>query len=133
MTIVLLLMAVTANVVANLMFKNAMLAFPKEIEFASLFGFAFNPFLWAGGLSAGLVLAFYLLAIKDSGLSSSYAFVTSVSLVGITLTSALVFREALSLQSIAGVVLVIGGIFLISTASATTAQAETETRYEAAE
>lgn len=119
MGILLLLAAVCANIVANLMFKNAMDAFPKQVDFQSLFSFAFNPFLWIGGICACMVLGFYLLAIKDSGLSTSYAFVTSISLVGITITSAFLFKETLSFQSIGGVAMVVIGIFLISTATTT--------------
>jgi len=119
----LLFAAVAANIFANLMFKTAMAAAPQTLGVDSLFRFAFNPYLWAGGLSAAMVLGFYLLAIRDSGLSSSYAFVTCLSLVGITLASSLIFREALSLQSIAGVVLVIAGIFLISSAASSSATA----------
>lgn len=109
-------LAVAGNVLSNVMFKNAMAAFPDEISFSSLLGFAFNPFLWAGGLAAGFMLACYLFSLRDMGLTNTYATVTSLSLVGVTTVSALALHEHISLHTLAGVALVIGGIFLLSSA-----------------
>jgi len=111
--------AVLANILANIMFKKAMLAFPTEPDLASVFKFMFNPHLWIGGVSCVLLLSCYLLAIRGLGLSVSYAFVTSLSLIGITLVAALLFGESLTLQSGLGVILVISGLLMIANTTGT--------------
>lgn len=111
---VLLVVAVLSNVAANLLFKHAMQAFPSEPSFGTLLAFLFNPYLWLGGISCTLLLGCYLLAIRDLNLSVSYAFVTSLSLVGITLSAAVLFRESLSAPAMIGVALVVAGILTIS-------------------
>jgi multidrug transporter EmrE-like cation transporter len=113
---IILAIGITGNVLSNVFFKQAMAGFPVETSFGSLLAFAFNPFLWLGGLSAVTMLVCYLFAIKDMDLANTYAAVTSLTLVGVTIASAIVFREVISLQSVIGTVLVIGGIFLISSA-----------------
>lgn len=118
------LLAVCGNILSNVMFKNAMEQAPDELSAGALFGFAFNPYLWAGGFAAVCMLGCYLLALREGGLSVSYATVTSLSLVGITVISALMLREPLSWQSIAGVALVLGGIMMISVGTANTEAAE---------
>lgn len=117
MALLLLSFSVLANVTANLLFKRAMAETPGGFDLSTLQSVIFNWSFWAGGFSAGMVLVFYLLAIRQHELSASYAFTTSLSLVGLTLVSALIFKEPLSLQSIAGTALVVAGIFLITTAS----------------
>lgn len=112
--------AVVGNILANVFFKQAMASFPAERTLDTLFTFAFNPFLWIGGVCAGTMLAFYLLAIHAAGLAFSYAFVTSLSLVGITLVATFTFKEPVSLQAALGIGLVIGGIYLISSANQAT-------------
>lgn len=108
--------AVIANVASNLAFKRAMQDAPEELSFSAIFPFLFNPFLWIGGLSCCVLLACYLLAIRDLGLSISYAFVTSLSLVGISTAAAILFRETLTLQGGIGIALVIAGLLTLSTA-----------------
>ncbi len=111
---VLLVVAVLSNVAANLLFKHAMRAFPDELSFGAVLSFLFNPYLWLGGVSCTLLLGCYLLAIRDLNLSISYAFVTSLSLVGITLSAALLFRESLSTPAMIGVAMVVAGILIVS-------------------
>lgn len=113
--------AVVVNVFANFMFKMAMVSSPNEISFSSLLAFALNPYLWLGGMSAVAMLGLYLLALKFGGLSATYAFATSMSLVGITIVSAVFYKEAMTVQHIGGVVLVLAGIILISTSAHNTA------------
>ena len=68
-------------------------------------------------MSCVVLLGCYLLAIRGLGLSISYAFVTSLSLIGITLVAAMVFGETLTVQGGIGVVLVISGLLLIARSS----------------
>ena len=106
--------AVLANILSNVMFKQAMSSFPANPDLASVLKFLLNPYLWIGGSSCVVLLACYLLAIRGLGLSIAYAFVTSLSLLGITIAAALLFKEALSLINLGGVVMVIFGLLMIA-------------------
>lgn len=109
----LLALAVAANIASNFLFKTAMAAFPASPDTWTLIRFAFNPYLLLGGLSCAVLLASYLLALREIDLMTSYAFVISLSLVGITVLSPLILGTELSLGRIAGVALVISGILLL--------------------
>jgi multidrug transporter EmrE-like cation transporter len=111
---ILLAVAVTANIASNLLFKNAMAAFPATVDAGSLLRFAFNPYLLLGVTSCAVLLGSYLLALREIDLMTSYAFVISLSLVGITVLSALLLGTQLSPARLAGVALVISGILLLT-------------------
>ena len=112
-----LTIAVLSNVTSNMMFKLAMASFPQERTFETLFRFAFNPYLWIGGLACVLLLGCYLLALRDIGLMMSYVFVISLSMVGISIASVIFLGEPISLQSGAGMALVIAGMTMITSAN----------------
>lgn len=120
-----LTIAVLSNIMSNMMFKLAMAAFPQERSFETLFKFAFNPYLWLGGLACVLLLGCYLMALRDLGLMMSYVFVISLSMVGISIASVLFLGEPISFQSALGMAMVIGGVTLITLANS-------QTRYEPA-
>lgn len=112
-----LTVAVLSNITSNMMFKLAMAAFPQERTFETLLKFAFNPYLWLGGLACVLLLGCYLLALRDIGLMMSYVFVISLSMVGISIASVLFLGEPISFQSALGMALVIAGVSLITLAN----------------
>lgn len=109
--------AVFGNVMSNYMFKLAMDGFPSEITIGSLFAFAFNPFLWLGGIAAVTMLGCYLFTLRELGLANTYAAVTSLSLVGVTLVTAFILHQHISIQNIFGIGLVLVGIITIATSS----------------
>lgn len=110
-------LAVIANVSANFFFKTAMASFPHEITFGDLLRFMLNPYLWMGAICCVVLLGSYLMALRQVELAVSYAFVISLSLVGISLLSPLILHEPLRLQAVAGTALVIVGILLITSTS----------------
>jgi multidrug transporter EmrE-like cation transporter len=110
-------LAVVTNVSANFFFKTAMAAFPQETTLHSLLRFAFNPHLWMGALCCVVLLGSYLMALRQIELAIAYAFVISLSLVGISLLSPLILSEPLRLQALLGTALVIAGILLIVSSS----------------
>jgi multidrug transporter EmrE-like cation transporter len=114
MSWLLLSLAVAANIGSNFMFKMAMAAFPADPGLSELLRFAFNPYLWLGGLCCLILIACYLLALREIDLMVSYAFVISLSLVGITVLSPLLLGEAVTVRAVAGMALVITGILLIT-------------------
>jgi multidrug transporter EmrE-like cation transporter len=121
----LLAVSVSATVLSNAMFKIAMNAFPSQVSWTSLFVFIFNPFLWLGGLSCVVLLASYLFALRDLGLTNTYAINTSLSLVGVTIVSILAFREPVTMPALVGIAFVIAGIFLIGSQATTSASTST--------
>src|SRR5690606_2648429 len=112
-----LTIAVLSNITSNMMFKLAMAAFPQERTFETLLRFAFNPYLWAGGMACVLLLGCYLLALRDLSLMMSYVFIISLSMVGITTASVVFFGDPLSLKAGFGAALVIAGVSLIASAN----------------
>ena len=70
-----LILAVITNVSANFLFKTAMTQFPKELTVATLLRFSFNPYLWLGAICCAILLASYLMALRQIELAVSYAFV----------------------------------------------------------
>lgn len=114
---ILLLVAVAANIGSNFCFKLAMGAFPAEMAFSTLLRFALNPYLWLGATCCVVLLACYLLALREIELMVSYAFVISLSLVGIAVLSPLLLKEPLTLNAVAGTGLVIAGILLLALSS----------------
>ncbi len=114
---ILLMLAVVANISSNFLFKAAMAGFPSEISFGSLLRFALNPYLWMAVLCCAVLLSSYLLALRQIELTVSYSFVISLSLVGIMVLSPVILGEPLRFQTLAGAVLVIAGILLITSAS----------------
>lgn len=121
-----LTIAVLSNVTSNMMFKLAMASFPQERTFETLFRFAFNPYLWLGGMACVVLLSCYLLALRDNGLMVSYVFVISLSMVGISIASVVFLGEPISLQSSLGMAMVIGGMSLITLANQAPADGATQ-------
>lgn len=115
---ILLASAVLANVTSNVMFRCAMRSAPDLKDPVALFHFAFNPYLLTGFAACGALLVSYLLALREIGLMVSYAVVISLSLVGISLVSAIVLNEATSVRAFAGIGLIVVGIVLIVTSPA---------------
>lgn len=112
-----LMLAVVTNVSANFLFKTAMLQFPKEITAGTLLRFAFNPNLLLGAICCAVLLASYLMALRQIELAVSYAFVISLSLVGIAVLSPIILDEPLRFRTLAGAALVIAGILVITLSS----------------
>ncbi len=69
---------------------------------------------WIGLCAAGILLASYLLAIRDIGLGISYAVVTSAALVLVTISAAVAFHEPISSATIVGIGLIMMGIAVLA-------------------
>ncbi len=110
---ILLGLAVIANVAANMSFKIAMVAFPSSVDAASLFKFLLTPHLWLGATCCGVLLISYLMALRELELTVSYAFVISLSLIGITALSPWILGDGISLQKVLSIGLVVTGLVLL--------------------
>lgn len=108
-----LCVAILANVLANVSLKLALEKAGHAAGGVSILTFLQQPWAWAGVFAAAVLLASYLVAIRYVGLGVSYATVTSVALVLITVLASMVFGETLTLASIAGVTLIVAGVALV--------------------
>ncbi|WP_138935631.1 DMT family transporter [Roseovarius arcticus] len=109
-----LLIAVCANVFANVAFKSAMRDIPAPLDLGAISTLFVAPWMWAGMASAVLLLTCFLIAIRGIDLSVAYPAITGLAMVGIILAGNFLFAEALSLQKLAGVGFVIVGIIILS-------------------
>jgi multidrug transporter EmrE-like cation transporter len=109
-----LFVCVIANVTANVSFKRFVDTAEIEPTWRSLLHLVLHPWLWAGLITAALVLGSYLYAIKVVPLGAAYPIVTSLAMVGIALAGAVFFGEAVKLTKILGVLLIIGGVLLVA-------------------
>lgn len=106
-----LLFAVCANICTNVSFKLAVqqLTGPFDIRV-----FLVSPWAWAGLISGLLLLSSFTVAIRGIELSIAYPAVTGLAMVGILVIGYFLFSETLNLQKVAGIGLVIAGVFLLS-------------------
>lgn len=63
---------------------------------------------------SGLTLILYVMTLKRFELSVAYPTVTSIALVGVFASSALLFGEPLHLKKLLGAALIIAGVLLLS-------------------
>jgi multidrug transporter EmrE-like cation transporter len=108
--------AVVASVTANVSFKFALTKASANVSGHPIVSFLMQPSTWIGLCAAAVLLANYVLAIRDIGLGFSYAIVTSLSLVLVTITSAIAFQERLNLTIFVGMGLIIFRIAILASA-----------------
>ncbi len=106
--------AAASNVLANVMLKKTVTALPPEGGLAALRAALTMGSFWAFAAGGAMLLGFYVLALKSFELPVVYAIVTSAALVGVLAASAMFLGETTTPVKIAGCVLIIAGIFLIS-------------------
>jgi len=108
-----LAIAIVANVLTNVALKRAaqsveVFSFPKL-----LLDLMTSSWMWVGFVSALVLVACYMLAIRSLPLSVGYVSVTSMAMVGITLVGVLTGTEVLSLPRVIGICLVLAGVVLV--------------------
>lgn len=104
--------AIGCNVVANVCLKR--LALASTGEEASLATLLMKPELFLLGLSGAGLLAAYAYAIRGLSLPVSYTVVTAGAMVLLLVVSAQFFDTNISKANLAGAVLVIAGIALLT-------------------
>jgi len=114
-----LVVALIFNAAANILMKQSANAGSAA---AGLLAKVFSASgLWfLGGLACfGLALVFYRWALETVNLSIAYPVMTSVGYAIVIVVSFLVFKEAINLKQVAGLVLILVGVFLVSQQSPT--------------
>ena len=114
-----LLIAVCANIFANVAFKSAMRDVPGPLNLGAVATLFATPWMWAGLASAMLLLGCFLITIRGIDLSIAYPAITGLAMVGIVIAGYVLFSESLSLQKIAGIGFVVVGIVILSQAKQT--------------
>lgn len=76
----------------------------------------FDPYIFSSFFSAFLASLLWMAALREFELSKAYPMM-SLSFVLVMILSYFLFGETMNIQKIAGTILVLGGIFLISNAS----------------
>ena len=109
-----LLIAVCANIFANVAFKSAMRDVPGPLHLGTVASVFAAPWMWAGLASAIVLLGCFLIAIRGIDLSIAYPTITGLAMVGIIIAGYVLFSESLSVQKLAGIGFVIVGIVILS-------------------
>lgn len=106
--------AVIANAIANVAFKFAIKQASSGPSGYVALRFLTQPTAWIGLLAAIILLASYVVAIRELGLGFCYAIVTSAALILVTMSGALAFHERLSTSTFLGIGFVMLGIAVLT-------------------
>jgi multidrug transporter EmrE-like cation transporter len=110
-----LLLAVAANVGANIAFKHFVENTDLKPTWPSFVTAVAQPTLWLGlGLGVGLLGA-YLYALRGLPLSVAYTTATTLSIAGVTCAGVLLYGESFGPRMVAGIAMVMAGVFLVTT------------------
>jgi len=114
MTLILLLLALIFNLIAQALLKNAVL----NIRFDA-FSFTFigkliaNPYIWSGAIVYGFSFLFYVLALSRGELSRISPVSQALTTVGVVLISVILFNEPITMMKLVGLILLIIGTVIL--------------------
>ncbi|MEM6857735.1 MAG: hypothetical protein AAF559_07680 [Pseudomonadota bacterium] len=111
---ILVALAVAANVAANFFLKKAATTLSAYSGLELVREALLSPWIWLVGVSGFALLVCYALALRSLELSTAYAAITSLALVGVLLVSGLTQLEQISIMNGFGVLLIVLGIFFIA-------------------
>lgn len=115
---ILLLTSVALTAVAQILFKSAIRAMPREADLMSFLGTVIvSPMVLVGILLFGLGFLIWLVALRDLPVSRAYAFV-AFGIVLVTLFGSVFLKEGLTLSGGVGVALVVAGLAVMALSSA---------------
>ncbi len=111
---ILLVVSLTLNATGNILAKYAMKDAPSK-NFSSLAIYALTNWkIWLGIMCFGLAFGGYAIVLSKLDLSLAYPIMTTGSFLIIITVSFFLFSEHLSLLRLAGILLMIAGIWMIS-------------------
>lgn len=114
MKYIILIAGILSNVFANVLVKVAMMPPRKIPTLKDPLSVLTNWPLWLGLCMYGLAFVIYAAVLTKLPLHVANPILTSGSIAGVTLLSAFMFKETLTITAIAGICLVIFGVILIS-------------------
>lgn len=109
-----LMAAVVANLVTNFALKSAVRSVDTTSLMTILGGLLRSPWAWCGLLSAGLLLASFMAAIRTLPLSTAYPILTALAIVIMTLIEWQYQGVHINLAKVAGIALTILGVSLVA-------------------
>jgi multidrug transporter EmrE-like cation transporter len=109
-----LLLAVAANVGANIAFKSFVQNTDLKPDWSSFATAVAQPAIWIGLGLGGSLLGAYLYALKGIPLSVAYTAATTLSIAGVTCAGVLIYGENFSPRVGVGIATVIAGVILIA-------------------
>ncbi len=112
-----LIFALVANAVANILIKEGMKA--KALDLGNLLGvfkaMAFNPVVIAGLFFFGLALAAYSFVLSQIKLSVAYPIMTSAGFLIVVTYSMIKLQEQITLIQWGGLALILTGVWMVAT------------------
>lgn len=109
-----LILGIAANASASVLVKLAMMAPRKFPSLSDPLGALSNWPFWLGLVLYGIAFLLYAAALARLPLNIAHPILTSGAVATVALCSLLIFREPFHWTTIAGIFLVIAGVFLIT-------------------
>ena len=109
-----LLFGILSNVFASVLIKVAMMPPRKMPSIKDPLSVITNIPLWSGLFLYGMAFVLYAAALRFFPLHVAHPILTSGAIAGVALLSVVMFRETLTLMTVAGILLIIAGVVLIS-------------------
>ncbi|MEJ5228900.1 MAG: SMR family transporter [Pseudothermotoga sp.] len=113
--ILLLITAIVANALANVLVKVGALSLETKGFRQLLMSAARNVYIWLGLICFGLAFIFYTMVLTKAKLSVAYPIMTSAGFVIVSLFSYFLFKENFSFWKILGILIIAIGIWIVST------------------
>lgn len=108
----LILIAAAANILLNLCLRQTGRSLNTETLGSIVTGLILSPWAWASCLSAGVLLTAFVAAIRVYSLSLTYAAVTAIAMVGLTVASVALQIETINAARALGLGLIVSGILV---------------------
>ena len=109
-----LLFGILSNVFASVLIKVAMMPPRKMPSLKDPLSVIANIPLWSGLFLYGMAFILYAAALRFFPLHVAHPILTSGAIAGVALLSVVMFKETLTLMTIAGILLIIAGVVMIS-------------------
>ncbi|RRJ62201.1 hypothetical protein EHV15_03990 [Paenibacillus oralis] len=114
MLIILLLLAMIFNIVAQITLKHGInLINLNGINLQTITKMLSSPYLWSGAFMYGISFIFYIFALSKGELGRVSPVSQALTTMGIVTVSVLIFHEPLTVYKIVGVLFLIAGTIII--------------------
>ena len=114
-TVIILIIAIVFNALANILIKVGMLKAGKLESISVLIKYALSqPFLYAGVVSFGLALVAYSIVLSKLNLSVAYPIMVSMGLIIVVLVSYFALKETINFLQITGFIFIITGVWMVA-------------------
>lgn len=115
----LLVISVICNVTANIFLKNGVnkiggISFSQSHLVSDFLKVVFNPFIIGGLALYGFSFVIWLRVLTISDLSKSYPIFVTFVFILTTIGSVIFLKESVSLMRVAGIAILIAGVFIVA-------------------